>query len=92
MSDHTRRGFLKVAAAGSAAAGFATVLPSSAADAAAPTALPRSPHSSIVAHIENVHSGVLTLMVEGHSVTVTDRDLVARIAQALHAATASTSV
>lgn len=91
MSDHTRRGFLTVAAAGTAAAGLATVLPASA-DAARPTALPRSPHSSIVAHIDNVKSGELTLMVEGHSVTVADRDLVARIAQALHAATASTSL
>ncbi len=92
MSDQTRRGFLKVAAAGSAAAGLATVWPSSTAGAGQPTPLPRSPHSSIVAHIENVNSGELTLMVEGHAITVADRDLVARIAQALHTSTATQSL
>ena len=92
MSNSSRRGFLKVAAAGAAAAGAAAVVPAVTKDAGAsteskPTALPRSAHGALVAHVADVRSGQLSIMVEGHEVTVTDHDLVARIAQAMHSAT-----
>lgn len=38
----------------------------------------------MVAHIHDVRTGEMTVMVEGHEVTVTDSQLAAKIAHALH--------
>lgn len=87
MSDSTRRGFLKFAGAGAAAAGAAAVLPAAAAHAAAPdaVALPKQASGPLVAYITDVRSGELSVMVEGREVTVTDHQLVAQLAHAMHA-------
>lgn len=87
MSDSTRRGFLKYAGAGAAVAGAAAVIPGGTADAAAKPAdvkLPKGANGPMVAHIHDVRTGEMTVMVEGHEVTVTDSQLAAKIAHALH--------
>lgn len=95
MSDSSRRGFLRVAGAGVAAAGVAAVVVAqgdhdgaSATPAAAP--LPASAKREILAHVRDVHSGTISLMVEGQEITVHDRDLATRIASALHGAARTT--
>ncbi len=90
MSDSTRRGFLKVAGVGAAAAGAAAVIPT-AANASTPSksdalTLPNGAEPSMVAYVEDVHTGKVALMVEGREYTVTDHQLVARLAHALHSA------
>jgi len=90
MSDSSRRGFLKVAGVGVAAAGAAAVIPS-AANASTPqhaegVTLPDGAEPSMVAYVEDVHSGKVALMVEGQEYVVTDHQLVARLAHAMHAA------
>ncbi len=91
MSDSTRRGFLKYTAAGAAATGAVAVAGSAfASDAsAAPVTLPKGAKGAIVVPIEDDHRGPMSLMIEGHEVTITDPDLVARITHALHAAAAA---
>ena len=91
MNNANRRTFLKTAGAGAAAAGTAIALSPSAtaiegAPAAAPAAtLPTEAKGSMVAYIHDVSTGEVSVMVEGHEVTVTDHQLVAKIAQAMHA-------
>lgn len=87
MNDSSRRNFLKYAGAGVAAAGVAAVAPAAAADAETRdkrVELPKGAHGPMVAHIHDVHTGEMTVMVEGHEVTVTDHQLAAKIAHALH--------
>ena len=90
MSDSTRRGFLKVAGAGVAVAGAAAVVPAAAhastPEPAALSTLPDGAETSLVAYIQDASSGKVALMVEGHEYTVTDHQLVARLAHAVHAA------
>ena len=88
MSESNRRGFLKYAGAGVALAGAAVVVPSAASADAAPAEvkLPSDAAGSLVAYVTDVHSGKVALMVEGREVTVTDHQLVARIAHAMHTA------
>ena len=88
MSDSNRRGFLIAGAAtvaGAAAVAAtrtdrATDLPPAAdtADTAAPGSA-----QEIVAHVHDVRTGAISLMVEGHQVSVTDPTLAARIAKAM---------
>ena len=104
MNSANRRGFLKIAGTGAAAAGAATLLtesgPLAFSGAAAPSVAPKSaPKSaarlpdeaagSMVAYIDDVSNGEVTVMVEGRQVTVSDHDLVARLATAVHAAAAA---
>jgi hypothetical protein len=41
---------------------------------------------SMVAYVDDVSRGELAVMIEGREVVVTDHDLVARLATAVHAA------
>lgn len=66
-----------MAGVGAVAAGAAAVVPSSA--GAAPKVTGEGP---LVAYIEDVRSGTLSLLVGDREVVVTDRALVARIANA----------
>jgi hypothetical protein len=92
MSDSSRRGFLKVAGAGAAAAGVAVVVVAQADGTSSATtvdaaALPASAKREMLVHVRDVHTGAISLMVEGREVTVHDRDLATRIAGAMHSAT-----
>lgn len=90
MSDESRRGFLVIAGAGTAAAVGAVAAPkifgSKSADAE-----PREPGlesvdlanaESFVVHVKNVKQGQLAIMVGDREVLVTDRELAARLAGA----------
>lgn len=95
MSDSSRRGFLKYAGAGAAAVGAAAVIPSvvshtSSSGETHDVALPATAAGSLVAYVTDVHSGTVSLMVEGHEVSVTDHQLVARLAHAMHTARSTT--
>lgn len=90
MSESSRRGFLKYAGAGVAAAGAAAVVPTAlagSADAAQPkkTAVPSHARGALVAHVDNVHGDAMTLMIEGREVVVHDKELVAQLARHMHA-------
>lgn len=87
MPESTRRGFLKVAGAGVAVAGVATAVPAALhrADTPAKVVLPSAASGSLMAYIHDVKKGELAVMVEGREVTVTDHELVARLAHVLHA-------
>ncbi len=101
MNNANRRGFLKIAGAGAAAAGAVSLSPSAVSMAGTPTAADtgaRTPHAlpsgatgSMAAYIDEVSTGEIVVMVEGREVVVTDHDLVARLSTAVHAA-ASASV
>ena len=92
MSESSRRGFLKYAGVGVAAAGAAAVAPtvfSGAADAATPskesTKVPGEARGSMAAYVSDVHGDEMTVMVEGREVVVRDKALVARLARHMHA-------
>jgi hypothetical protein len=86
MNDATRRGFLTMAGASAAAGVAIAVAPG--ASAAAPGAateddsLPAGAQGSMAAYIHDLAKGQVTLMVDGHEVTVTDKPLAARLARA----------
>ena len=89
MTDSSRRGFLKYAGMGVAAAGAAAVVPTAlagSADAAQPkkATVPGHARGALLAHGDNVHGDAMTLMIEGREVVVHDKDLVARLAQHMH--------
>ena len=95
MSTANRRGFLKIAGAGAAAVGATSLVGAAAgtdvAGAAAVAAVPASASESLpagasgsmVAYVKDVSTGEVSLMVEGHEVTVTDHQLVAKLAKAM---------
>lgn len=83
MNPASRRSFLSLAGAGAATAALATVAtPAGASPAPAATALPVGAEGSLVAHVKDVRQGVVTVMVAGRSVEITDHELVARLASA----------
>ncbi len=91
MSDSSRRGFLKAAGTGAAAAGVISVVPAVATrhgrsepDAKKGVQLPDGAGGPLIAYVQDVHTGEVSVMVEGHEVSVTDHDLVAKLAHALH--------
>ena len=97
MTSPTRRTFFKAAGVGAAAVGAAAVSAPAASAAAAPAAipaavpaavpelkLPAAAKGSLVAYITDVASGEISVMVEGHEVTVHDPQLVAKLAHVLH--------
>jgi hypothetical protein len=81
MHSASRRRFLGVAGAGAAAVGATAVVPGSA-FAGEARLRADSANESVVAHIGDVHSDVLTLLVGEREVVVHDRDLVTRILNA----------
>ncbi len=86
MYEAPRRGFLKVAGAGVAAVGAAAATASTA-SAAPPLQVPADASGALVAYITDVHGGEISVMVEGREVVITDHDLVARLARAIHTRT-----
>ena len=99
MNSANRRGFLKIAGAGAAAAGAASLTPSAVSMAATVTpathranptaALPKAATGSMVAYVHDVAKGEIAVMVEGREVIVTDHELIAKLATAVHAASAA---
>ena len=90
MSDTTRRNFLAVA--GVSAAGLAAVSVVGAGSAAAApaasqsktnTALPKNATGSMVAYVRDVRDGRVSVMVGDREVVIRDRELVARLANAV---------
>jgi hypothetical protein len=73
MKDSSRRGFLVATGTGVAAAAIAPALMSPA------TANAASGSRQVVAHVNDAKAGTDTIMVGEGEVTVTDKDLVARI-------------
>lgn len=102
MDAANRRNFLKIAGIGAAAAGTAAFTSGAvgAAQSDGKTALTTGEPTieklhatatgSMVAYIGDVTSGEISLMVEGREFSVTDHQLVARLANALHSASATT--
>ncbi|TCC08365.1 hypothetical protein [Kribbella soli] len=86
MSDATRRGFLVVAGAGTAAAIGAVAVPKVFGDRS--TEAPHQPLTaadlgnaeSYVVHVKDVRTGRMAILVGDREVLVTDRELAARIA------------
>jgi hypothetical protein len=91
MSEAPRRGFISTATLATAAGVAAVVAPrAGAAPASAPAAedatLPAGAEGAMAAYIHDVRKGEVALMVEGHEVIITDKQLVARLARAFAAA------
>jgi len=87
MSDATRRGFLVIAGAGTAAAVGAVAVPKIFEDRStdAEPALEQADLAgaeSFVVHVKDVKTGQLAIMVGQREVLVTDRELAARLAGA----------
>jgi hypothetical protein len=82
MNDSTRRGFLTVAGVGVAAGAAVAIAPGAGAATTADATLPAGASGSMAAYIHDLRLGQVALMIEGHEVVVTDRPLVARLAQA----------
>ncbi len=86
MSDATRRGFLVVAGAGTAAAVGAVAVPkvfgdrSTEASKQPLTAADLGNAESYVVHVKDVRTGRMAILVGNREVLVTDRELAARIA------------
>ncbi len=86
MEHASRRNFLITAGAGTAAvAAAATPLVRGGSDAPV-ISLPEGAVGAMAAYIHDVEKGEVTLMIEDRQVVVTDHELVARLAQAFHAA------
>jgi hypothetical protein len=84
MSDATRRSFLAATGLGTAAAVAVAVVPgvSSAATTNEEATVPAGSAGDLAAYVKDVHKGDVVLMVDGREVVVTDKNLVARLAQA----------
>ncbi|MBV9593243.1 MAG: twin-arginine translocation signal domain-containing protein [Actinobacteria bacterium] len=80
----TRRGFLTTAGVVAAAGAALAVAPGSSGATAVreDVALPTGAAGPMAAYIHDVKKGEVALMVEGHEVMVTDKQLVARLASA----------
>lgn len=91
MTESSRRGFLKYAGAGVAAAGAAAVVPTVLAGSAdaAPAheshKVPGEARGSLAAYVTDVHGSEMTVMIEGREVVIHDKALVARLARHVHA-------
>jgi hypothetical protein len=85
MSDATRRGFLVIAGAGTAAAVGAVAAPKifgahSADSAAQPEPAEPATVETFVVHVKDVKKGQLAILVGQREVLVTDRELASRLA------------
>jgi len=80
MSDTSRRKFLAVAGAGTAA-GAVVSITGGKADAAT-SRRPDAAHEPVVAYVQNPKADVVHLMVGEREIVVEDRELVARILNA----------
>ncbi len=87
MNDATRRGFLAMAGAGTAAGVAMAVAPgASAATVSDEVTMPPDAEGAMAAYIHDVQKGEVSLMVEGREFIVTDKQLVARLARAFERA------
>lgn len=95
MTSSNRRTFFKTAGVGAAAVGGAALIgtsntvagvaaPVGAAAVAPALSLPSNATGSLVAYVSDVSNGQVSVMVEGREVTITDHQLVAKLAHALH--------
>jgi hypothetical protein len=81
----SRRGFLAIAGAGTAAAASAALLGGAAdADAQRRTRVPDAATTPLVAYVRDAHTGEVSVLVDDREVVVHDKELAARIAQAAH--------
>lgn len=87
MENSTRRNFFAVTGVGTVL-GVAAIAAPATANAAVvdDVTVPAGAASTMVAHVSNLHRGEVTLMVAGKEVSVTDKQLAARLAQAFHQA------
>ncbi len=89
MTDSTRRGFLVMTGAGAAAVGAAAVVPGafasdrndSAVSADEQAAQGPAVEGPLIAYVNDVSTGEVSVMVGDQEVTVVDRDLAAKIAR-----------
>lgn len=87
MENSTRRNFFAVTGAGTALGAIAIAAPATASAATADDVrAPAGAASTMVAHVSNLQRGEVTLMVAGKEVSVIDKQLAARLAQAFHRA------
>lgn len=87
MEHSTRRNFFAVTGVGTAVGIAAMAVPNIAHAAVADEVkVPAGAADSMMAHVSNVHTGEVTLMVSGREVTVTDKKLAASLANAFHQA------
>lgn len=97
MTGSNRRNFIKTAGIGAAAVGAAALVPTATAtgslgekEAAAPQLkVPEGASGSMVAYVQDVAKGEVSVMVEGREVTITDHQLVAKLAHAVHSPSSS---
>lgn len=90
MEHSTRRNFFAITGVGTAVGIAALAAPGSAHAAVIDEVkVPTGAAGSMMAHVSNVHTGEVTLMVSGHEVTVTDKKLAASLAHAFHQAARS---
>ena len=82
MNDATRRTFLTMAGAGTAAGVAVVVAPGAVAAPAENVTMPPGAEGAMAAYIHDLTKGELALMVEGREVIITDKQLVARLARA----------
>jgi hypothetical protein len=89
MTEATRRGFIAMAGAGTAAAVVVAVAPKLSASSSTEedTSIPAAAQGAMAAYIHDVHKGEVSLMVGGREVIVTDKTLTARLARAFSQAT-----
>ncbi len=94
MPDPTRRAFLVTAGLGAAAVGLTSAVPPAAVAAPADTSTPSGAEAGqgvsgpVVAYVDDVASGQISLLVGDREVRCTDRELAARIAGAARGAPA----
>lgn len=87
MENSTRRNFFAVTGVGTVVGVAAMAAPATAGAATTDdVAVPAGAAPTMVAHVGNVHRGEVTLMVAGKEVSVIDKQLAARLAQAFHQA------
>ena len=97
MTGSNRRNFIKTAGIGAAAVGAAALVPtatgtaavSEKATAAPALQVPAGATGSMVAYVHDVAKGEVSVMVEGREVTITDHQLVAKLAHAVHSPSSS---
>ena len=101
MTGSNRRKFIKTAGVGAAAVGAAAMVPAAtgavgtaalgekAAVAAPHLEVPAGASGAMVAYVRDVAKGEVSVMVEGREVTITDHQLVAKLAQAVHSPSTS---
>jgi hypothetical protein len=90
MTDTTRRGFLAVAGVGAAGVAAAAVVGSGSNSATEPetttkagTELPAGASGSLVAYVNDVRDGHVSVLVGEREVVIRDKELVARLANAV---------